>query len=202
MMVRFAMAAAVAGILLSACGEGDGARIDLASANPVYKGTQFETTFERLEAVSGEYLLFGGGVVPSNAQSVVPHAISFSVIPVPEAKAIASRYPDFHKCASPGAAEAKDRVVQLDIIPAGDGVDGELRAAYTLFQANLKSVDGVRTGVRLTGHRVKFVSAKHAETGTPMTLDRLPAQVRSHLEENTYLVVTGMEVIDAETALK
>ena len=69
------------------------------------KGKTFEDT----------YMVFGGGELEH--RNAVAN-VTIAGLSLRHAKPIYRRYPDFHRCASPGAGIAKDKIVQLDMIPA------------------------------------------------------------------------------------
>jgi hypothetical protein len=93
------------------------------------------------------YMIFGGGYF-QNKNLINP--IVLSGLGIVDAKRIYRRYPDFHRCSSPGAALAQPKVKQLNLIPADQRVLDELKATIEEHEDNLGS-DGDRLCVSLTG---------------------------------------------------
>ncbi len=93
------------------------------------------------------YMLFGGESVEHKN---LPNPITLAGLEIADAKPIYARYPDFHRCASPGAALAQPKVEHLNLIPADVQVLDELKATLQEYEYNLGS-DGDRVCVSLTG---------------------------------------------------
>ncbi len=93
------------------------------------------------------YMLFGGGYFEDKN---LMNPIALAGIEIADAKRIYARYPDFHLCASPGAALAQPKVEHLNLIPADGQVLDELKATLEEYEDNLGS-DGDRVCVSLTG---------------------------------------------------
>ncbi len=101
------------------------------------------------------YMIFGGGYY-QNKNLINP--IVLSGLEMVDAKRIYSRYPDFQRCASPGAALAQPRVKQLNLIPANQQVLDELRASLEESEDQLGN-DGDRVCVSLMGKTLDMRSA-------------------------------------------
>ncbi len=93
------------------------------------------------------YMLFGGGYFEDKN---LMNPIALAGIEIADAKRIYARYPDFHLCASPGAALAQPKVKHLNLIPADGQVLDELMATIEEYEDNLGN-DGDRVCVSLTG---------------------------------------------------
>ena len=101
------------------------------------------------------YMLFGGGYF-QNKNLINP--IVLSGLGIVDAKRIYRRYPDFHRCKSPGAALAQPKVKHLNLIPADHRVLAELKATIAEHKENLGS-DGDRVCVSLIGKTLDMRSA-------------------------------------------
>ena len=101
------------------------------------------------------YMIFGGGYY-QNKNLINP--IVLSGLGMVDAKRIYARYPDFHRCASPGAPQAQLRVKQLNLIPANQQVLDELRASLEESEDQLGN-DGDRVCVSLMGKTLDMRSA-------------------------------------------
>ena len=121
--------------------------------------------FSREKPFEGTYMVFGGGSL--DHRNAIAN-ITLAGLSLHDAKPIHARYPDFHRCASPGAALAKDKVISLDIVPA-DGVMLELlQSTLDDFNDSINN-DGDRVCVELHGTRLKLVSAEVREVGENVT---------------------------------
>jgi hypothetical protein len=119
------------------------------------KGKSFEDT----------YMVFGG--MHLEHRNAVAN-VSLAGLSVRHARPIYSRYPDFHLCASPGAALAKDKVVSLDMVPADGETLQELTSTIEQFEDNTRN-GGDRVCVRLSGSKMKLTSAEIREVGENVT---------------------------------
>lgn len=143
-------------------------RISIASLDPRSVGTvvegrrvtrtadQVEAEFYRLGGVSETYMLFGGDAQQRRNQIYHAHLAG---LPLPDARALASRYPDFHLCASPGAAEAKRRVTSMNFLAADRASRATLVRAHALFQERLRA-GGERTCLRIRGAELALEDAR------------------------------------------
>ncbi len=107
------------------------------------------------EEFQNTYMLFGGGYF-KNENLINP--IVLSGLGIVDAKSLYRRYPDFHRCASPGAALAQPKVKHLNLIPADGRVLDELKASIADFEYNLGN-DGDRVCVSLIGKTLDMRSA-------------------------------------------
>ena len=101
-------------------------------------------------------MLFGGGY-SKDKSSINP--ITLFGLGIVDAKNIYARYPDFHRCDSPGAALAQPKVKWLNLIPADKQALNELRESIKKFEDNLGQ-DGDRVCVSLVGKTLLMKSAK------------------------------------------
>jgi hypothetical protein len=119
------------------------------------KGKSFEDTF----------MVFGGGHLEH--RNAIAN-VSLAGLSVSHAKRIQRQYPDFHRCASPGAALAKDRVVDLDMVPADAETLSQLVSTLEEFDDSINN-DGDRVCVHLRGAHMKLTSAEIREVGENVT---------------------------------
>ena len=124
-----------------------------------------DVRFTKGKSFEGTYMVFGGGNLDHrNALANV----SLAGLSVRHAKTIHRQYPDFHRCASPGASLAKDKVVSLDIVPADGETLGLLRSTLEDFDDSIQS-GGDRVCVELHGTRLKLASVEVREVGEDVT---------------------------------
>ena len=119
------------------------------------KGKPFEDT----------YMLFGGGHIEH--RNAIAN-VSLAGLSVRHAKSISRRYPDFYRCASPGAALAKDRIVDLNMVPANGEMLDFLKSSLEEFNDNINN-GGDRVCVQLSGSRLTLTSVEVREVGENVT---------------------------------
>ena len=127
--------------------EGDSVTVDAGD---------YDVRFEGLREYQKTYMIFGGGY-SKDKSSINP--ITLHGLGIVDAKNIYARYPDFHRCDSPGAALAQPKVKWLNLIPADKQALNELRKSLNEFEDNL-SQDGDRVCVSLVGKTLLMKSAK------------------------------------------
>jgi hypothetical protein len=111
-----------------------------------------------------------------------------------DARPIYEKHPDFHKCASPGAARAKKAVRQMNIVPSDSYVLDLLQEALAEHARGLRH-GGDRVCVRLEGAKLEMTAAMIREANVDI-MDKLPSQVRTD-----YYLVKSAEIVEAMTAL-
>ncbi len=131
----------------------------------------YEARFSVSRDFQGSYMLFGGGYFEDEG---VINPIVLSGLGIVDAKLIYSKYPDFHLCASPGAALAQPKVKHLNLIPADGPVLDELKATLEVYEDNLGR-DGDRVCVSLMGKTLRMRSAIVHENNRDIK-DQLPSQ--------------------------
>ncbi len=127
--------------------EGDSVTVDAGD---------YDVKFEASREYQKTYMLFGGGY-SKDKSSINP--ITLFGLGIADAKNIYARYPDFHRCDSPGAALAQPKVKWLNLIPADKQALNELRESIKKFEDNLGQ-DGDRVCVSLVGKTLLMKSAK------------------------------------------
>lgn len=151
----------------------------------------FDYYFERDRDFSGEFMVFGA-FDHSRVGNI--DTISISGINLEDAMSIYERYPDFHKCKSPGAALAQSKLLDIRIIPANPQVLETLNDAVSQYERNLKD-DGDRIFVELGGERVILTSAIWREHDWE-AIDQIPSLLRG-----AYYYVESAEITDAKIVL-
>jgi hypothetical protein len=125
----------------------------------------FEVGFTRQEDLSEAYMVFGGDA--KQRVNGFTHA-SVAALPIREARWIAQRHPDFHRCASPGAKLAKDRVEAMSFVAADGAARDALSEAVELHEDRLRE-DGDRTCFRVNGARLEIESIRVKHDGQDVT---------------------------------
>ena len=117
------------------------------------------------------YMLFGGEYFKDKK---LINPIWLAGLGIVDAKDIYARYPDFHRCNSPGASLAKPKVENLNLIPASEEVLDELRESIEESEDNF-AAKGDRVCVSLIGKTLDIESAIVPENNIDIK-DHLPAQ--------------------------
>jgi hypothetical protein len=121
--------------------------------------------FSKGKSFDGTYMIFGGD--HTDHRNAISNVI-LAGLNVRDAKRIHQRYPDFHRCASPGAALAKDKIVDLQMVPTDGKTLATLRSSIDEFKDSIQN-DGDRVCVQLHGSRLKLTSAEVREVGESVT---------------------------------
>jgi hypothetical protein len=175
--------------MLLNCGK-DAVQID-KDGELALETADFDVYFELLEPFSETYMVFGGGQMRhKNSFS----SITLSTIAMQDARPIYAEYPDFHKCASPGAALAKDALGQMNIVPADSSVLDSLKEVLSEHKDSFKE-GGDRVCVKLEGKLLEMASVIVREVGEDI-IDQLPNRARGN-----YFLVESAEIVDAQDAL-
>jgi hypothetical protein len=124
-----------------------------------------DVRFTKGKPLDDTFMLFGGGRI--DHRNAIAN-VTIAGLSVRHARPIYRRYPDFDRCASPGAALAKKRVISLEMVPA----DGEtlefLETSLKDFDESIHG-DGARVCVELQGSRLKLASVKVREVDEDVT---------------------------------
>ena len=152
----------------------------------------FDVYFALRETFSETYMLFGGDKVTHEAAF---NNFWLAAISMEDARPIYDKYPDFYRCASPGAARAKKAVKMMNIIATDSDVLEALKEAVSEFNSRIGK-GGDRVAVRLEGVKLEMTAAMVRGADQDM-LDRLPQEVRSN-----YFLIESAEMVAAQTALE
>ena len=108
------------GMFIAGCGgSGSGGGNVTVSGDQVTVVTQdLDVVLTKGAAMSDTFMIFGG--LSSDAANLV-NPVTITGLKLSDAMEIYAQYPDFHKCASPGAEYAKPLIKQLNLIPADGG---------------------------------------------------------------------------------
>ena len=111
----------------------------------------FEVRYTKADPVHDSYMIFGGDAKQRRNQ--FGHA-TVAALPIADARQIASRFPDFHRCKSPGARVAMDLIEQHAFIAADRSTRSALVEAVELHEERLYG-DGQRTCFTVIGARLE-----------------------------------------------
>jgi hypothetical protein len=172
------------------CGK-ETARID-DDGELAVETADFDVYFELLDSFSETYMVFGGGQMRHrNSFS----KITLSTISMQDVRPIYENYPDFHKCASPGAAQAKDAIGRMNIVPADSSVLNSLEEVLSEHETSFKE-GGDRVCVQLEGKMLEMTSVIVRKVDEDI-IDQLPKQTRED-----YFLVESVEIVDTREALE
>ncbi len=143
--------------------------------------------------VSGEfqdtYMLFGGSY-SGNIRLINP--VSLSGIEIVDAKEIYARYPDFHRCKSPGASLAIPKVEYLRLIPADKQALDELKLTIKEYKKNFRNHKD-RVCVSLTGKTLDMQSAE---------VPGINIDIKDQLPRQTFHLINSSKRINCKNLLE
>ncbi|MDP3725715.1 MAG: hypothetical protein Q8R36_00785 [bacterium] len=134
------------------------------------------------------YMLFGGEYFKD--KKLISPIILYGLKLI-DAKDIYKRYPDFHRCKSPGAPLAQPKVKGLNLIPANKQVLDELRETIEEFEDNLAN-DGDRVCVSLVGKNLDMQSAE---------VPGKNIDIKDQLQPRTFYLINSSERINCKSLL-
>jgi hypothetical protein len=180
----------------------DGVSLDALGGNPLdptLDGGQLlihtrdlDVRFDRVGYLDESYMLFGG--TDGEMQNSITNII-VSGLAVRHAALIAQRYPDFHKCKSPGAAQAQRLIESMAWIASDGSTRGTLREALALHEKSVRS-GGERTCLAVSGERLMLGSAKHRDQNFDLT-----HQLGNGYRGTDFYLVTNAEISDCKSLL-
>jgi hypothetical protein len=131
----------------------------------VHQSGQIEATFSKFGSLDDAYMLFGGDA--DHRRNSLTHAIVVG-LPIRYARAISARYPDFHMCKSPGAAQAQSHTEDLSVVAATRAARNSLEEAIRLFHQRVRG-NGERTCIRVSGAPLQLDSVRVIQSGENLT---------------------------------
>ena len=178
--------------LLSGCGMNSNSAEFGEDDELIVEAGDLDVYFELMEPVSETYMVFGGGHVKhKNAFG----SVTLAAISMTDAIPIYERYPDFHRCSSPGAARAKNAVNQMNIVAADSDVLETLKAVLSEHKDSIRQ-GGDRVCVRMDGAVLEMTAAV-VRAADEDIMDDLPRQARTN-----FFYVESAEIVDAQSALE
>jgi hypothetical protein len=133
------------------------------------------------------YMVFGANAEPTNLASAW-----FAGLPLARARDIHRRYPDFHRCASPGAHEAQDAIVSLRLIASAAGTDAKFALAAADHERRFAAKEN-RLCVKVAGRLLALEAIAVGDTRVPA------AEIGG--DPGTSLLLDEFEPVDCEVVL-
>jgi hypothetical protein len=171
-----------------------------ASSGPRVEGRQvlvetedLEVHFTRGPAFSEAFMIFGG--TNADMRNMVGDAL-LSTLAMRHASLIHQRYPDFHLCKSPGAAQAKRYVEAMNLIGTTRSARRAVREAIDVHAERIRG-GGERTCISLAGAALFFESVSLKADGRDVTGDFGHA-----LRTNPYYLAEEAELVDCAALLR
>ncbi len=152
-----------------------------------------EVRFSRQAPLSDSYMLFGG--IASQVRNSFTHA-TLAALGIEEARLISDRYPDFHMCKSPGAANAKRLIQTLSFVGASSGTRKTLAKAVDVHMERVRS-GGARTCLTISGAELALDSIRFRENAADIT-----DQVRGKLDGTRLVLAESAKIVDCEPLLR
>ncbi|MBW2271203.1 MAG: hypothetical protein JRH16_21845 [Deltaproteobacteria bacterium] len=170
-----------------------GVGTDLEGRRVVRDAGDIEAHFSLRGSVEGAYMLFGGD--RTSQRNSLPHAL-IAGLPLRHARAIASQYPDFHMCKSPGAAQAQRLTESMNLVAADRATLNSLEAALELFEERLHG-SGERTCIELSGVQLALDSVRVQQNGADLT-----GELGAAYEQSRFVLAKRVEIADCPTLLR
>lgn len=126
-------------------------------------------TFAIKEELEGTFLVWGAHEGCSDSRGSCG---ALTVLPIEVATRLARRYPDFHRCASPGAAEGKANTYDLQLLVPDSKTRTAIAGIATDHDRRIRE-SGNRLCVTLRGSYVDFVQVELG--GSTLTAAQVPA---------------------------
>jgi hypothetical protein len=152
----------------------------------------FKLRFSQQDAFSDSFMVFGGrsGDLKNN-----PIQVSFSVLTLDQARSIHRKYPDFHRCKSPGAPKAQRLIEDMSFVATDTRVRDILSEVVKLHEKRIGS-GGNRTCMSVTGFEVELESVQDKKYGEDVT-----DQYSRHHRKDNFYIAEDAEVHDCQTLL-
>ena len=167
--------------------------VEVEVSQVVVRTGDFEMTFRKVGPLSGSFMVFGGN--NDQHRNLATHAV-VAGLPMQQARAIHSSWPDFHRCASPGAAQAKRYIEDLSLIASTRAARDTLVDVVDLHTERIRS-GGDRTCLTVAGERLMLESVRLRQNGENLTQEVGRAFSRSH-----FYLAEQVEIPDCMTLLR
>jgi hypothetical protein len=154
---------------------------------------QLEARYSVVGSLHETYMLFGGDV--QQRRNSIIH-VTAAGLPIRNARSIASSYPDFHMCKSPGAKQAMHQTQTLSFVAADRAALSTLVEAVDLFEERL-GTGGERTCISVTGAPISLESVVVVENGADLTRDVAPA-----LNQSKLVLAQSVQIQDCQSLLR
>ena len=154
---------------------------------------QLEVRFNRVGSLRESYMLFGGDA--QQRRNNITH-VTAAGLPIRNARSIASIYPDFHMCKSPGAKQAMQDIQNLSFVAADRASLSALVEALDLFEERLGN-GGERTCISVAGAPITLKSVKVVEDGTDLTSD-----IASALNQTELVLAQSVQIPNCQSRLR
>ena len=154
---------------------------------------QLEARFSVVGSLHESYMLFGGDA--QQRRNSITHATAAG-LPIRNARSIASTYPDFHMCKSPGAKQAMQHTQTLSFVAADRAALNTLVEAVELFEERIRA-GGERTCISVTGAPISLDSVVVVENGADLTRDVAPV-----LNQSKLVLAQSVQIQDCQSLLR
>jgi hypothetical protein len=154
---------------------------------------ELEVRFYRAGPISDSFMVFGG--------TAERHENSFTdatmaTLAMRHAQLIHQRYPDFHRCKSPGAAQAQRLTETSNFVGANPAVRRALVKAVGLHDERVGQ-GGERTCVSVNGEQLTFDSVRAKRDGSDLT-----QQLAGAFAGGSFYLAESVEIPECQTLLR
>lgn len=172
---------------------GVGTRIE--GREVVLNADQLEARFSMVGTLDESYMLFGGDT--QQRPNSITHA-TLAGLATHQARFIAERYPDFHRCSSPGAKQAQAFTQPMSFVAADRAALDTLSEALALFEERLRE-DGDRTCIHVKGAPLSLDSVRVDTEGVSEDISH---EVLPKFAGVNFVLAETVEIEDCRTLLR
>jgi len=158
----------------------------------VLRTGDLEVHFDRYGPTSETYMLFGGS--DAERKNSVANVV-LAGLAIRHASHLSQRYPKFHMCSSPGAAQAQQLVENMALVAADGRARSTLRKALARHDRAIAK-GGERVCLSISGEQISLRSAKHRDGGFDLT-----EQMKQGYRQTDFYYVSGASIEDCEPLL-
>lgn len=167
--------------------------VELNAGDMIKHTDDFDVRFSQQETLVDTFMIFGGHEDRKLSNSFSD--FSLGALEIGEAALIRQQYPDFHRCKSPGAKFAQQKIQNLALIMENPQVAEVVEESIDLHNERLQQ-GSERTCIELRGRSVEPAAVILRENNEDLSADILPKLRNMH-----YYLIDGAEIRDCLSLL-
>lgn len=171
-----------------------------SDATVVYTGNsvvrdsgELQIEFTPGRSFSEVYMIFGGDISRRLPNSF--NDVTLAALVIDDAAQISRRYPDFHRCSSPGAALAQGSIETLSLMAELEKVAATIEESLVLHTERL-STQAERTCIKLEGNDLSLASVSVKELGLDISSDVIPK-----FRHTSFAFIESAAIVDCRSHL-
>lgn len=172
---------------------GNDVTVETTAMGTIKYTDDFKVHLTQTESVFDTFMIFGGHHDKRLQNSISDY--SFGMLAIEEAAAIKRDHPDFHRCDSPGASIAKQKIRNLSLIAENEEAADILEETIALHDERLRE-NGERTCVELRGYKVEPSTILLKDNDMDISKDIIPS-----LRNISFYLINGAEIRDCQSII-